>query len=131
MTCGRSVTVTLALRVAATAIPTRAVPDPSSRILRLRCLGLSKDLPEPTHPLPPIELDPPPAESTAPAVGDEFHSPKPKINGLEIGSPPLKSKKPDSTDPSFSQRVVRFFWVDPASFECSLGRFKLHPARFR
>ena len=37
MTCGRSVIVTLASRVAATAIPTRLVPDPSSRILRLRC----------------------------------------------------------------------------------------------
>ena len=36
MTCGRSVTVTLASRVAATAIPTRPVPDPSSRILRLQ-----------------------------------------------------------------------------------------------
>ena len=87
-------------------------------------LGLSKDPPEPTHPLPPIK-------PTAPTVDDGFHSLKPEINGSEIGSPPLKSKKPDPTDPSFSWRVLRFFWVDPASFKFSLGRFKLDPARFR
>ena len=87
-------------------------------------VGLSKDPLEPTHSLPPIE-------TTAPAIGDGFHSPKPEINGLEIGSPPLKSEKPDPTDPSFSGRVLRFFWVDPASFDFSLGRFKLDPARFR
>ena len=69
-------------------------------------------------------------ELTTPAVGDGFHSPKPKINGSEIGSPPLKSKKPDPTDPSFSKQVLRFFWVDPASFEFSLGRFKLDSVRF-
>ena len=87
-------------------------------------VGLSKDPPELTHSLLPIE-------STAPAIGDGFHSPKPEINGSEIGSPPLKSEKPDPTDPSFSERVLRFFWVDPASFDFSLGRFKLDPARFR
>ena len=94
-------------------------------------LGLSKDSPEPTHPLPPTEPNPPPTEPTAPAVGDRFHSPKPEINGSEIGSPPLKSEKPDPTDPSYSRRVLRFFWVDPTSFEFSLGIFKLDPARFR
>ena len=94
-------------------------------------LGLSKDPPEPTHPLPLIEPDSPPTEPTAPTVGDGFYSPKPKINGSEIESPPLKSEKPDLTDPSYSQRVLRFFWVDPASFEFSLGIFKLDLARFR
>ena len=86
---------------------------------------------EPTHPLSLTEPDPLPTELTAPAVSDGFHSPKPKINGSEIGSPPLKSEKPNPTDPSFSRRVLRFFWVDLASFEFSLGRFKLNPARFR
>ena len=101
-------------------------------ITRKKCLllGLSKDLSESTHPLLPTELDPPPTELTALAVDDGFHSPKPKINGSEIGSPPLKSKKPDPTDPSFSKQVLRFFWVDPASFEFSLGRFKLDSVRF-
>ena len=94
-------------------------------------LGLSKDPPEPTHPPPPTEPDPPPTEPTAPAVGDGFHSLKSEINGSGIGSPPLKSEKPDPTDPSYSWRVLRFFWVDPTSFEFSLGRFKLDPARFR
>ena len=72
-------------------------------------VGLSKDPSEPTHSLPPIE-------STAPAIGDGFHSPKSEINGSEIGSPPLKSEKLDPTDLSFSGRVLRFFWVDPTSF---------------
>ena len=72
-------------------------------------VGLSKDLPEPTHPLPPTEPDPSPTEPTAPVVGDGFHSPKPKINRSKIGSPPLKSEKPDLTNPSFSPRVLRFF----------------------
>ena len=94
-------------------------------------VGLSKDPSEPTHPLPSTEPNPPPTEPTAPAVGDGFHSPKPKINGSEIGSPPLKSEKLDPIDPSFFRRVLRFFWVDPVSFEFSLGRFKLDPARFR
>ena len=71
--------------------------------LRLK-LGLSKDPSKPTHPLPPTEPDLLP---TAPAVGDGFHSPKPEINGSEIGSPPLKSEKPDPIDPSFSRRVLR------------------------
>ena len=87
-------------------------------------VGLSKDPSEPTHSLPPTE-------STAPAVGERFHSPKPEINESEIGSPPLKSEKLDPTDLSFSGRVLRFFCVDLASFEFSLGRFKLDPARFR
>ena len=93
-------------------------------------LGLSKDPSKPTHPLPLIEPDPPPTEPTAPAVGDGFHSPKSEINGSEIGSPPLKSEKPDPTYPSFFRRVLRFFWVDPTSFEFSLERFKLDLARF-
>ena len=79
-------------------------------------VGLSKDLSEPTHPLQPTELDPPPTESTAPAIGDGFHSPKLEINGSEIGSPSLKSEKPNPTDPSFFRRVLGFFWVDPARF---------------
>ena len=94
-------------------------------------LGLSKDPPEPTHPLPPTKPDPSPTELTASAVSNGFHSPKPEINELEIGSPPLKSEKPDPTDPSFFRQVLRFFWVDLASFEFSLGRFKLVPTRFR
>ena len=72
-------------------------------------LGLSKDLSEPTHLLPSTEPDSQPTEPTAPTVGDGFHSPKPEINESEIGSPPLKSEKPDSTNPSFSLRVLRFF----------------------
>ena len=64
-------------------------------------LGLSKDLPEPTHPLPPIEPDLPPTEPTALAVGNGFHSPKSEINGLEIESPPLNPEKTDPTNPSF------------------------------
>ena len=95
-----------------------------NELLSLLEVGLSKDPPEPTHPLPPTE-------PTASAVGDGFYSPKPEINGSEIGSPPLKSEKPDPTDPSYSRRVLRFFWVGPASFEFSLGIFKLDPARFR
>ena len=64
-------------------------------------IGLSKDPPEPTHPLPPTEPDPPPTEPTAPAVGDGFRSPKSEINGSEIGSLFLKSVKTDPTDSSF------------------------------
>ena len=41
MTCGRLMIVTLAPRVAATEIPTRPIPDPSLRILRLRCWSRS------------------------------------------------------------------------------------------
>ena len=41
MTCGRSIIMTLAPRVAATAIPTRPIPNPSLRILRLRCWSKS------------------------------------------------------------------------------------------
>ena len=67
-------------------------------------LGLSKKPPKPTHLLPPTEPNPPPTEPTAPAVCDEFHSPKSKINGSEIGSPSLKSKKLDPTNPSFFQK---------------------------
>ena len=65
-------------------------------------IGLSKDPPELTHPSPPIEPGPPLTEPTALAVGEGFHSPKPEINGSEIGSLPLKSEKPDPTYPSFS-----------------------------
>ena len=76
-------------------------------------LGLSKELPEPTHPLPPTEPNPPSTEPTAPTVSDEFHSPKSEVNGSEIGSPSLKSKKPDPTNPSFFQQKG----VDPKCFE--------------
>lgn len=41
MTCGRSVTVTLAPSVAAATMPTRPVPEPSSRTLRGRPFGTS------------------------------------------------------------------------------------------
>ena len=94
-------------------------------------LGLSKDPPEPTHPLPPTEPDPPPTEPTAPAVGDGFHSLKSEINGSGIGSPPLKSEKPDPTDPSYSRRFLRFFLGRSGEFEFSFGIFKLDSARFR
>ena len=53
-----------------------------------------------------------------------------EIDGSKIGSFPLKFEKPDHTDASFFRWVLRFFWVDLASFEFSLGRFKLDPARF-
>ena len=63
-------------------------------------LGLSKDPLDLTHPLLLIEPDLPLIESTIPVVGDGFHSLKTKIGGLDIGSPPLKSEKPDPTNPS-------------------------------
>ena len=53
---------------------------------------------------PPIayrtQPNPPPTEPIAPAVGNGFHSPKTEISRSDIGSPPLKSKKPDLIDPS-------------------------------
>ena len=64
-------------------------------------LGLSKDPPEPTHLLLPIEPDLPPTEPIAPAVGNGFCSPKSEIKGLEIESPPLNPEKTDPTNPSF------------------------------
>ena len=44
--------------------------------------------------------DLPPTEPIAPTVGNGFHSPKTKISKSDIGSPPLKSEKPDLIDPS-------------------------------
>ena len=87
---------------------------------------LSKDLSESTHPLAPTKSDPSPTEPIALAVNDGFRSPKSEINGSEIGSPPLKSEKPNPTEPSFFRREG----ADLASFEIFLGRFKLDPARF-
>ena len=63
-------------------------------------LGLSKDSLNLTHPLSKTELDPPQDKLIAPAVGNRFCFPKTEIGGLSIGSPPLKSEKPDLIDPS-------------------------------
>ena len=69
---------------------------------------ISRAVQEPIGTDPPAATDwtqPAPTEPTAPTVDDGFHSPKPEINGLEIGSPPLKYP----TDASFFRWILRFF----------------------
>ena len=73
-------------------------------------LGLSKDPLDPTHPPPLTKPDPPPTESIALAIGDGFCSPKIEIGESGIGSPPLKSEKPELIDPVvFSSEYWDFF----------------------
>lgn len=98
-------------------------------------LGLSKDLRDPTHPLPSAKLDPPPTKLTAPTVSDRFHSLKTQISGLDIGSPPLKSEKLKLVDPSiFSVRscISGVFWdflgkIQARSSEISLDIAEILP----
>ena len=74
-------------------------------------LGLSKDLLNLTRLLSKTELDPPQTKLIAPAVGNRFCFPKTEIGGLSIGSPPLKSEKPEPTGlVVFSSEYWDFFF---------------------
>ena len=82
-------------------------------------LGLSKDSLNLTHPLSKTELDPPQAKLIAPAVGNRFCFPKTEIGGLSIGSPPLKSEKPEPTElVVFSSEYWDFFFQKNLARSC-------------
>lgn len=64
---------------------------------------LSKAVQGPAKPNPPLAVNrtrPAVDKPTASAVGNGFLSPKTYIGRSDVGSPPLKSVKPESTGPS-------------------------------
>ena len=77
-------------------------------------VGLSNQPPDPTHPPLPTKPDSPLTEPTSPTVGDGLLPLEPDFDGLDVGSPPLKSKKPDLIDPQIFRRY-------PASFKMFFG----------
>ena len=77
-------------------------------------VGLSNQLPNSSHPPLPTKPDSPLTELTSPTIDDGLRPPEPDFNGLDVGSPPSRSKKFDLIDPQIFRRY-------PTSYKMFFG----------